>query len=155
MFYLVESYNGPSDGQKFKQVLAENEGFETDFIGASEQDCRKWALKRQSEDIWVEKDIIAIADKQSASDDTLSIQYYNSSPGIELQPDGLLPREQDKWYDYRVIYKEAFTVYAALTNGSPGIVYPIYFGRKDELTDERGIFNIAKADELCRGGSSC
>ena len=154
MFYLVESYKGPSDGQKFKQVLADDETFETDFIGASAQDCRKWAVEKQYQNKMIEKDIIAIADEQSTRDDTLSIQFYSRGPGIELEGHGILPQAQKKWYDFRVIYKEADTVYIALLFGAPDIVYPVYFERKDELTDERGIFNIARARELCIGGTT-
>ena len=155
MYYLVESYHGPSDGQEFKQVLAENESFQTDFIGASEQDCRKWALEMQSQNNMVEQDIIAIADKRSASDDTLSIQLYARPPGHEYPGLGIFPKEQDKWYDFRVIYTQADTVYTELRFLESEIAFPVYFGRKDELTDERGIFNVAKAHELCTGGSRC
>lgn len=148
-FYLVESYNGPSDGQEFRQELADNESFQTDFIGASEQDCRKWALEKQSQNGMIEQDIVAIADKRSASDDTLSMQFYIREPGHEFPKHGILPREQNKWHDFRVIYTQADRIYTALMFVAFDVVYPVYFGRKDELTNEHGIFDVDKAQELC------
>lgn len=152
LFYLVESRNGPRDSQPFKMELANNESFETDFIGASEQDCREWALEQQFQNNMIEQDIIAIADQRSASDDALSIQFYRRNPGYDFGVDGILPREHDKWYEFRVIYKEANTVYAVLSHVEPDVGYPVYFGRKDELTDGRGIFDTAKANELIVSG---
>jgi hypothetical protein len=37
--------------------------------------------------------------------------------------------------------------------GPPDGVYPVYFGRKEDLTDERGVFNVTEATRLVRGGS--
>ena len=46
------------------------------------------------------------------------------------------------------MYEEADKVFTALSLGAFDIVYPVYFGPKDELTDERGVFDVAKAEEL-------
>jgi len=47
IFYLVELRTCPTSREGFKEQLAENEAFETEFIGASPQDCQKWALEKQ------------------------------------------------------------------------------------------------------------
>jgi hypothetical protein len=156
IFYLVESHVCPSNGDGFKLELKDDETFETDFIGASEQDCQKWAQEKQFQVNFIEQDIIAIADARSARDDTLLMQYYarelDSPEGpLEFEEFGVLPREHNTWYDFRIDYKGAATVYVDLTHGPIDTVYPTYFGRKEELTDERGAFNVAKARRLVRG----
>ena len=156
IFYLVESHVCPSNYEGFKLELKDDETFETDFIGASEQDCQKWALEKQFQVKFIEQDIIAIADARSARDDTLLIQYYarelDSPEGpLEFEEFGVLPREHNTWYDFRIDYKGAAWVYIDLMYGPIDSVYPAYFGRKEELTDERGVFNAAKAGRLAGG----
>ena len=34
---------------------------------------------------------------------------------------------------------------------APNVSYPVYFGRKEEPTDERGVFDVARAGSLCKG----
>ena len=152
MFRLVGSSKSPSDDQEFKQALADNENFATDFIGASEQECRQWALENQFQSNQIDRDFFAIADKQSTSDDTLSLQYYNRGSGFEFGRFGILPQKQNEWYNFRVTYSGALEVYNALLFTEPDVSYPSYFGRKEELTDENGIFNVAKAKELSLKG---
>lgn len=136
--------------------LKHDETFETDFIGASEQDCQKWALEKQFQVNFIEQEIIAIADARSARDDTLLMQFYARELGhpegpLEFPEFGVLPREHNTWYDFRIDYKGAAWVHAHLNFGPIDTVYPTYFGRKEELTDERGVFNVAKAKRLVRG----
>ena len=156
IFFLVESHVCPSDREGFKRELKDDETFETDFIGASEQDCQKWALEKQFQVRFIVQDIIAIVDARSARDDTLLIQYYAREldppePALEFGEFGVLPREHNTWYDFRIDYTGAGEVYVDLTNGPIDSVYPTFFGRKEELTDERGVFNVAKATRLVRG----
>jgi hypothetical protein len=156
IFYLVESHVCPSNREGFKKVLKDDETFETDFISASEQDCRKWALEKQFQVRFIAQDIIAIADARSARDNTLLIQYYAREldppdPPLEFPEFGVLPREHNTWYDFRIDYKGAAKVYVDLANGVIGTVYPTYFGRKEELTDKRGVFNVSKAERLVLG----
>ena len=154
----MESRNGVSDGHRLKEVLAENESFETDFIGASEQDCREWALEKQFLVNWIEQDIIAIADKRSASDGTLSIQNYTWETLPDLDDPKILepiPREEYKWFNFRVHYTEAFRAYASLSHTAQGIVRPTFFDRKDEFTDEQGVFSVAQVEELWKTSSIC
>ena len=157
IFYLVESHVCPSDREGFKTELKDDETFETDFIGASEQDCQKWVLEKSFQVNFIDQDILAIADARSARDDTLLIQYYAREmdppePFLEFPEFGILPRENNIWYDFRIDYKGAASVYIDLTMCEPmETIYPTYFGLKEELTDERGVFNVTKARRFVIG----
>ncbi|KAH8702319.1 hypothetical protein BGW36DRAFT_356445 [Talaromyces proteolyticus] len=146
-FYLVESRTCPKNREDFRQEIQDNNTFESEFIGASAQDCQKWALNNQYRVNFVEHDIITMADSCNATDNTLSIQFYSRlDPPLEFEGFGALPREVKTWHDFRVDYKDARTVYTSLYFGPFGAVYPAYFGRKEEFTDEHGIFDVAKAE---------
>lgn len=148
LYALVESRNGPSDGHSFKRVLADHESFETDFIGASEHDCRAWALEKQFQTNLIEQDIIAIADQRSARDNTLSIQYYTWPPGLDLEYNEIPPWEEFQWYTFRVVREEASRVHVALSYIAIAMVRPVYLERKAEFTDEHGIFRAAQAEQV-------
>lgn len=147
MFSLVESSSYLKEGQKFKRELADNEKFENDFVGASEQDCQKWALEQQSRNKSFEHNILAIVDQRGVTDETLHLQIYNEGEGLDMADFGPLPREANTWYCFRVSYKEVETVHSVLYYG-PTEAWPVYYGCKDELTDEQGIFQVAKAQKL-------
>ncbi|KAF1990256.1 hypothetical protein K402DRAFT_389883 [Aulographum hederae CBS 113979] len=156
VFYLVESRICPDTREGFKQSLQENETFSTDFIGASNEDCQQWALEKQFKVNFIEQDIIAIADARSAQDSTILIQNFPRSTGLEREPDenpgfGPLPREEDVWYDFRVDYRDAAEVYVDLGYGPLDTVLPTYFGRKEELTDEKGVFDVKRALRFVKG----
>ncbi|KAK9414179.1 hypothetical protein SUNI508_02278 [Seiridium unicorne] len=149
-FALAESREGPGEDGNFKNKLEEGATVETDFIGASEQDCRTWAQEQMEHLNTIDGDLIAIADKRTASDHTISLQFFNgNSDDLEFDGYGKLPTENNKWYSFRVKYKDSFNIFAAFTEGAIDVVYPTYFGRQDELTDEDGIFNVEKAEDLC------
>jgi hypothetical protein len=150
-FYLVESRDGPSGDQRFRQTLGDDETFETDFVGASAQECQSWALDMQSRHNFIERDLIAIADVRSASDDTLSMHFYSGEP-LEYEPYGLLPRSSNTWYEFRIDHKGADKLYTSLNFGMFEFVFPVYFGRKEELTDENGIFDVERAERICATG---
>ena len=162
-FYLVESRVCPSTPEGFKNELRDDETFETDFIGASEQDCQSWALEQQSRVNFIEHDIIAIADARGARDGTLLMQWYaaeleplpedagDPGPAFNFPKFGVLPKESNLWYDFRVDYTESVDVIVCLNYVSPDGVYPVYFGLKEELTDERGVFDVVRARRLVRG----
>ena len=149
---LVEfSSTCPGEREGFKNKLKDNETFETDFIGASEEDCQKWVREKSFQVNFIEHDIIAIGYARSARDDSLLIQRY----APELDPYKLrqynfdfIGREYTTWYNFRVDYKEAAEVHVNLQYVDIDIVFPIYFGRKEELTDKSGVFDFAKADRL-------
>ncbi|RWA13383.1 hypothetical protein EKO27_g1724 [Xylaria grammica] len=132
LFYLVESRAGPQDGARpFKKELAEGEILETDFIGVSESDCQTWALDMQDRHNFIEQDLIG--------------------PGVEIGDEGIFPKDTGKWYDFRINYRDADLLTSSLSFGAFDVVYPVYFGRKEELTDERGIFDVSRAEKLSIG----
>ncbi|KAF2963468.1 hypothetical protein GQX73_g10107 [Xylaria multiplex] len=155
LFNLVESRAGPRDSDRpFKRALREDEPFEAAFIGASESDCQAWALDMQARHNFIEQDLIGILDKRSASDETLLIQFYSRGPGMEIGDQGVFPKETDKWHDFRINYRDADALTSSLQFGASEIVYPVYFGRKEELTDERGVFDVSRAEKICMGEES-
>ncbi|KAI5927592.1 hypothetical protein F4810DRAFT_706341 [Camillea tinctor] len=61
-FFLVESraiqaHEAPRDDGMFRSELSDGEGFKTDFINASEQDCQSWALQQMVHFNFIEQDI--------------------------------------------------------------------------------------------------
>jgi hypothetical protein len=155
MFYLVESRTCPDTREGFKEELQDGETFETDFIGDSVQDCQNWALQNQFQHSFIEQDFIAIADARSATDNTLVVQYY----GRELDPEepvefegfGVLPHEPNTWVEWRIEPEGAGQVWTSLFFGALEMSYPVYLGRREELTDANGVFNVVKAQRLVRG----
>ncbi|KAF2421084.1 hypothetical protein EJ08DRAFT_727705 [Tothia fuscella] len=129
--------------------LKVDETLDADWIGATEQDCQKWTLENQSKVNFIEQDIIAIANTRSAEDERLSIQYYGRQIDdlvpLEFPGFGLLPQEYNVWYDFRVDSRGASEILARLGYVALDVSFPRYFGREEELTDERGIFDVAKA----------
>ncbi|KAI0183360.1 hypothetical protein EV127DRAFT_447384 [Xylaria flabelliformis] len=155
LFNLVESRDGPrNNASPFKRALGENEPFDAGFIGASERDCQAWALDMQARYNFIEQDLIGILDKRSASDETLLIQFYSRAPGVEIADEGVFPKETDKWHDFRIDYRDAEALTSSLQFGASDVVYPVYFGRKEELTNERGIFDVSRAEKICIGEES-
>ncbi|KAF2095296.1 hypothetical protein NA57DRAFT_79785 [Rhizodiscina lignyota] len=155
-FNLAESRVCPTK----RTGLKDDEPLETEFIGASKEECQQFSLEkaRPPQVNFIEYDIIAVVDARSAKDDTLLLQYYAQQldppyeDPIEYEKFGPLPPKLNVWYDFRIDYKDAFTVIASLTEGPFETMHPTYFGLKDELTDERGIFNVAEAEFLLSGG---
>ncbi|KAF3385994.1 hypothetical protein DPV78_012601 [Talaromyces pinophilus] len=154
-FYLVESHTCSSDSTGFKRELKNDETFETDFIGASVEECQKWALENQFQVTFIEQDIIAIVDARSAIDETLSVQWYEElGPPSDPEEITYYEPEANRWYDFRIKYEKANTVIAHLANGSIPEVKENYFGHKEELTDGHGVFDVTKARRLVRGEES-
>lgn len=153
LFYLVDSHTLPKNDEKFRMELGENETFETDWIGASEQDCQKWTLEKQYQVNWISQDVIAIADARSARDDTILIQFHSrvEPEPLEFGRYGVLPQEQNTWYNFRVELSKADPVLCSLSEGAFDCVYPVYFGHKEMLTDVHGVFDVDKAERLVRG----
>lgn len=155
LFNLVESRAGPNgDEQGFKRALREADTFETDFIGASEQDCQAWAMEMQSRYNFIEQDLIGILDERSARDGTLLMQFYSREPGLDVGDQVMLPKENDTWHSFRIDYQHAEMVSASLQYGDFEVIYPVYFGRKEELTDAHGVFDVARAERICSGKES-
>lgn len=104
-------------------------------------------LEKQDEAMFIEPNIIAIADARTARDGTILMQWY-SGPYAEPPP------KSNTWYDFRVDPEGAAKVIASLNFGDPDVIYPTYFGRTEELTDEDGVFNVAKAERMLPGGDT-
>lgn len=148
MYWLVESSVGPSKDNHCRRTATEDNPIQSDFIGTSVQVCQQWVLEKQYQDNAVEKDIFVIADERTCRDDTVLVEVYNQHNWDFGGPEKL-PQELNKWYEFRVHYDEVFSVQIALNSDlPPDISYPTYYGRKEELTDEYGIFNVSGAEKL-------
>jgi hypothetical protein len=157
-FYLVES-RALQAKEDYKAYLNDDDTFSSEFIGASAEDCQAWARERQYQVNLMHHNIIAIADARSANDETLLIQVYKSMIFINGVADpltfpgwGVLPKEHDVWYDFRIDYKCVGSALFQLDGYGPlETIYPTWFGRKEELTNELGVFADARADSLVKG----
>ena len=150
MFYLVESRDGPPHGQRFKMKLRDDETFETDFIGATPEECQRWADERRRHDLSFHDGIIAIIDARSAKDGTLLMQIYVQH-NFPFGGYGLLPQEKNVWYNFRVYPRQAAKAEVALLHVSPEVSYPFWYGNKERFTDENGVFDVEEADRYSIG----
>jgi hypothetical protein len=140
--------------------LGVNETFETDFIGASDVDCQQWAQEKAAGVNFIVPELITIADARTAKDHTILIQSYQpeappETDDLELPwpPFGILPPrdKSNTWWSYRVDMKDALEVLLDLGEfGILEVVLP-YYGYKDRLTDERGVFSVSKARRITLG----
>lgn len=156
-FSLVESRQPPAEGKEFKMELGKEEVFQTEFIGASVEECRAWTHQYQSGPWNLEPDLFFIMDERSAKDETLSVQYYNRGPGLPWREDGLLPEDggpplavdeilpqhADTWYTFRIRpdhFNQACADLSGIT--APDAVLPFWFKRTAEFTTEDGVFDL-------------
>ncbi|KAF2871422.1 hypothetical protein BDV95DRAFT_618837 [Massariosphaeria phaeospora] len=147
-FFLVESQDFPKHNRAFKESLKANEDFETEFVGASEQECRNWAREHQKHGEFIEHNIVAIADSRTAKDSTISLPVYKEHDQCKFEGYGILPPTPNAWYDWRVNAQGAAKVLIHLRYGPMETGWPTYFARKAELTDEDGVFDVTKADRV-------
>ena len=157
--WLVESRICPTERRGFKDKLEDGETFKTEFIGASEEDCQKWERENSVKAKVVNPALIAIADARTAKDQTLLIQFYQLP--VLPTPEDMLPWPElgelpppDKeytWWSYRVSFKDAAEALLALGPECMGEVDVPYYGLKDRLTDENGVFNVVKARRIAMG----
>ncbi|KAI3327161.1 hypothetical protein HD806DRAFT_520108 [Xylariaceae sp. AK1471] len=138
-YFLAESRQGPAPGKAFKERLTDDETFETEFI----------ALEQQGKNKMVEQDKIVILDARSAKDQTITMWFYIRDVVADLLPDGQKP---NTWHAFRIPYLKAFELAAQLPYTDADETYGVFLHRKDELTDERGIFDFDKAIRLCNQG---
>lgn len=129
--------------QKAYQALKDGQSFESDFTGAPLDECRSWAL-RQHNNPAMDADSIAIVDAQSIRDQTVTLELYVS--GVENKA---LRRDQrpDSWHGFRVPYQKLFQLLAQITEDFDE-TWGVCFHRKEELTDENGVFDLDRAIEL-------
>jgi hypothetical protein len=153
LFSLVESRTLPTTSAALKKELREGEAFESDFIGASVQDCRSWAFDKQSKVNWIEFNIIAIADQRLALDNTILIErfFHESYPFDKY---GMLPPEPRTWTEWRIEYRHTPEVFAAVVYTAPDVTFPVYIGQQKQLTQNNGIFDVDRAERVILGEES-
>ncbi|KAH8680675.1 hypothetical protein BX600DRAFT_2737 [Xylariales sp. PMI_506] len=148
-YYLAEKKEGPAPGESFRDSLPEGESFETDFINATLEECGSWVLQQQEHNNRMDQDVLAILDKRSAKDETVVLGFYLRDVVAEfLRPD----QKANQWYSYRVPYQKVPKICSHLPYGFEVESYGVYLHRKEELTDEQGIFDLDKAMELIDNG---
>ena len=152
-YFLVETKDCPAEMSAFKRKL-DSPDFKSEFIGASEQECKDWLLREEDRD-FIDGGIVYIADARSAKDETLLASRYSREPIVFGDEDEdsakKLPPQAHTWYDFRVRYKDAMQILDHLKYGPPDAAYPVYYERKDEIVDENGVVDAAKADRLVTG----
>ena len=153
LWYLVESRDGPPEGQPLKKQLPDDEAFEFGFIGASPTECQEWANQRCRHDRAPMQTIIAIIDARSAKDGTILMQKYVQPPaGTEdfiFGEYGVLPQQTNVWYDFRVDHRHAGKVEAALCFTAPNVTFPFWYGNKERFTGEDGVFDVPECYRYC------
>lgn len=134
---LVESKPNLKDTSLFKkQLKARDETTDSEFIGASPQDCEAWMLAEQDELNFMEFNILFIADARSARDETLLASVYRREQGVYGAEAGKsegvkAPPEPNSWYHFRIDFKEAWNLHSDVNYGPPGQVEPFYSTRKE------------------------
>lgn len=103
-----------------------------------------------------ERNIFVLVDKRSTEDDTILLQYWeeDSDPPfspLEYPDFGVLPPKYDVWYDYRIDFRGFRDMMVGLMFLPLEMRFPVYYGCKAELTDEKGVFDYARANRLCVG----
>jgi hypothetical protein len=148
-FALVESQECPSDESGWKRKLADNEDFENEFAGASVEDCQKWLLKYQETALFIEPNMIGIADARTAEDGTILVTWYYEIEGCDCPPYGVLPPKPGVFWDFRIRPEQARNVGGDL-NYTQSDIFPFYFGHPKDFTDENGVFDTDKMDQAIK-----
>jgi hypothetical protein len=158
--YLIESHTCPTAPDNLKSVLEPDETFQSDFIGASEEDCQQWTREMAPKVNFIVPDVLVIADARGAEDDTVLVQSYQAeTTGTDedleptFPPFGILPPpdKANTWWSFRV--KRTDALQAMLDLGEFGIPETVlaYYGYKERLTDEQGVFDVARASRITLG----
>jgi hypothetical protein len=147
-FSLVESKECPSERSGLKTKLADGEDFDTAF--SSVTDCQNFILENQDTAMFIEPNIAGIADARTAKDGTILMTWYRESEGENCRPYGVLPPKADSWWDFRIRPEQAHIVLAYLSFVASDVSFPLYFARKEEFTDENGVFDAVKAEEATK-----
>ncbi|KAH7350240.1 hypothetical protein BKA66DRAFT_613930 [Pyrenochaeta sp. MPI-SDFR-AT-0127] len=137
----------PKTPQSFKKKLEDEDTIESDFIGASEEDCQEWLLNEQDQVNFMEFDILFIADARSANEDTLLAKVYKRQQIVYGHGKKLPPRPYS-WYEFNINFKEAWMLHSDVNFGPASAVDPVYYERKIEAVDENGLFSVVEADRL-------
>jgi hypothetical protein len=133
-----------------KRKLADSQAFESAFIGASVRECQQWLLKQQDTAMFIEANIIGIADARTSQDGTILMTWYFESEGLNIPPYGVLPPKAASFWDWRIRPEQAPSVIGDLCFTQMDI-FPFYFGRRGEFEDENGVFDTEKMDQAVKG----
>jgi hypothetical protein len=91
-------------------------------------------------------------DARSAQDKTVLLSHYilsdSSCSPLVFPGLGVLPRECDTWYNYRVEFSYAPIINITFNYSPLELAHPAYFGRKEDFTNEWGVFNVAEAERF-------
>ncbi|KAI1360584.1 hypothetical protein F5Y08DRAFT_348653 [Xylaria arbuscula] len=147
-YYLVQSRNIDAQDHKFIQQLAPGEDFDTDFVGTSIEECGTWAREQMKRNNSIGPVIVTL-DAQSAKDHTVILSWYAEKiDGPFLAPGQTV----NTWYHFRIPPLKVFRLETDLTMQLESEYFGVLFHRKNELTDENGVFNYDKAKELILQG---
>lgn len=158
LYYLVESKVCPNSGEGFKSKLQDCETFQSEFIGASIEECQDWAKSNWEQFNFIEPCVIAIADERSARDGTLLMSYYcpvvDDPEDLEFEGWGRLPPKDDTWYNFRIEHRAADQFIICITGSPIDTAMETYFGRPEKFTNDAGVFDVFKALSYVRGEGS-
>jgi hypothetical protein len=152
VFFLIESKASDQDKADLKRTL-----HDTNFssVFTSVEECKEWMLREQGKQglDTMEENLIYVADERSAKDGTLAACVYSDEP-IMLGPneDQPMPPEANTWYEFRVKHQDAMAIQNHYIYGEPGDAWPILFGPKDKITDEDGVLDAEKLQQLIGDG---
>lgn len=142
---FVDTRHSPTLREPF---VDDSEPLQAEF--ASHADCQRWMLQHGMHMRELDWRVLFIADKRSAEDGTLSFQFFPPSekPTNVWVNYGPLPPVTRTWYEWRIEHTDWEEAVGSMTFNPPDMVDPVYYGMKDELTDERGVFNVTEAMDL-------
>jgi hypothetical protein len=151
--YLVESRKMVGREDKLRDELCEHDVITSEFIGASVQECRDWAMKAwENRNGYISTEYFFIADERSGKDDTLFMQFWppentHNLLSVNCPPYGRLPKRLE-WYEYRIEFNQSWYVGIHLKFMDANVPHFLYEGRKDEFTNEAGVFDVARIERM-------
>lgn len=66
---------------------------------------------------------------------------------------GLLPPNGEAWYDFRIRPEDTSRLITDLVDVDPDVTFRFYFGRREDFTNENGVFDVAKVNHEILEGS--
>lgn len=145
LFAYIAARGSPDNEAGLTTEILPGASVSSDFINAPEEDCQQWSLDEAQKCRSLDRGVLAIADARTAIDGTISFQINLLEMQVEFPRYGLLPQHPYAWHHYRIDTRHAPVAYAALLFTEPDVTYPVYFGRKEEFTDEQGVFDTTRA----------
>jgi hypothetical protein len=152
VFFLIESKTSGQDQANLKDTLQDT-NFSSEFTSVEE--CKEWMLHEQGKKDLnaMEENVIYVADERSAKDGTLAAYVYSDEPiMLGRNEDKPMPPEAYTWYEFRVKYQESMAIQNHYIDGEPGDAWPILFGPKIKFTDENGVIDAKKLQQLVDDG---